>query len=152
MRYCPYCHRFNPGRPEICHFCRRTWWVRLCPRGHDNPYNAQYCGTCGSTDLTETAGRAPWLILTLKASAWLLLVSVVYEVIMSLSTFLRDSNGGCLVSQLIVIILLFVGVSYVFSRLPSPIKQVGRTTGRYALKGLWFIVRGVLLLIWKVLR
>lgn len=81
MRYCPYCKRFNEGNPPICHFCGRTWYVRLCQRGHENPYNAQYCGICGSADLTDTAGSRPVMLVVIKliisATIGFLLLSLV---------------------------------------------------------------------------
>jgi len=66
MRYCPYCRRFNEGNPQICHFCGRTWYIKLCPRGHENPFNAQYCGTCGSADLSDTAGSISVILVVIK--------------------------------------------------------------------------------------
>ena len=60
MRFCPYCRRWNRGKPVLCNYCGRSWYVRLCPRGHENPADAEFCGNCGSADLTDTAGLYPW--------------------------------------------------------------------------------------------
>ena len=78
MRYCPHCHRLNPGRPMHCHYCARTWQVRLCPSRHENPPEAQFCGICGSADLSETAGPIPlwvWLIRVLVLLVLIILLS-----------------------------------------------------------------------------
>jgi hypothetical protein len=55
MRWCPLCRRISPGQPERCHYCGRTWNLRLCPSGHENPPDSQYCGLCGSARLSEPA-------------------------------------------------------------------------------------------------
>jgi hypothetical protein len=55
MRWCPSCRRISPGQPERCHYCGRTWNLRLCPSGHENPPDSQYCGLCGSARLSEPA-------------------------------------------------------------------------------------------------
>lgn len=55
MRWCPSCRRISPGQPERCHYCGRTWNLRLCQSGHENPPDSQYCGLCGSARLSEPA-------------------------------------------------------------------------------------------------
>jgi hypothetical protein len=152
MRYCPYCHRFSPGQPPICHFSGRTWYTRLCPRGHENPVDSRYCGTCGSTDLSTTAGRAPWLMLTMKAMAWLFLGLFIYSLADGVYGYIKSCRGVCVVSHFIVLILVFLGLSFLFSHLPASWRQTARMLGRYTLKGLWLIVCGLLKLIWKILR
>src|SRR5664280_3283249 len=110
MRYCPRCRRFNPGSPRICHFCGSTWYVRLCPRGHENPPNAQYCGACGSTDLSETAGRRPWLLVSFKAFLWLLLGLLVYSVVTGLANLHGNNLAAYAFSLAIAPCLLLLGL------------------------------------------
>ena len=152
MRYCPHCHRFNPGKPLICHYCGRTWYVRLCQRGHENPAGALYCGTCGSTDLSETAGRRPWLLLTLKGLAWLLLGFLVCTIIIRVRAFLVGPHADSLMPLFVVSLMMLFGIWALFSFMPVPLKQGARRTGRYALKGMGWIIWEILRLIWKILR
>lgn len=67
MRYCSHCKRLNTEHPPFCRYCGRSWNARLCPRGHPNPTDANFCGECGNTDLTETTGSFP---LWVRAAAW----------------------------------------------------------------------------------
>jgi len=124
MRYCSHCRRLNPGYPVICHYCSRTWYVRLCPRGHENPSNAQYCGTCGSADLSETAGPKPWPIYFIK----LLIIFILFITVFSIGKLLFDSVRGQSspgIPTFIISIVLLIG-TYFFavSMSPQPIKQV----------------------------
>lgn len=82
MKYCSFCKRLNSGRPKICMYCGRSWHQRLCSRGHENPSDAQYCGTCGSTELTETVGPRSWrarlLLVLVVALLGAILVYIFY--------------------------------------------------------------------------
>jgi RNA polymerase subunit RPABC4/transcription elongation factor Spt4 len=117
MRYCPHCQRFNEGKPQICHFCGRTWHIRLCPRGHENPYNAQYCGACGSADLTETVG--PWsrFIIFLKLGLWLLIGLSIYSLLAGLLDLLKRPYR--ILPFVILIGLFAIGFQFALSLLPK---------------------------------
>jgi len=118
MRYCPYCQRFNSGRPQLCYYCGHTWHVRLCPRGHENPPDAQFCGTCGSADLTETSGPRPlWVSLV-----WIGILAVLVILLTSLPRcrFNLTEQGRTLV---VAIVILFMGLHLALSHLPGPIKR-----------------------------
>ncbi len=120
MRYCPHCERFNRGKPKICHFCGRTWFVRLCPRGHENPPNAQFCGSCGSADLSEpaTTRLLPWLLL--KMFFWFvfgLLIAAVYWALWGVI-------GGIILYLLpltVIVLLLLLAYSLALAALPKPL-------------------------------
>ncbi len=135
MRYCPHCHRLNPGRPAICHYCGRTWYVRLCPRHHENPTNAQFCGQCGSADLTETAGRKPWWPYLAKI---LILVSLFVVFLLALKGFFWSFKGKGL-SQIMRFMLaltfLMIGYAIAFSFLPQPARKIFTRINRFFLKG-----------------
>lgn len=138
MRYCPYCHHWNVGRLQLCNYCGRSWHVRLCPRGHANPYDAQYCGVCGSADLTDTAGPRPLWI-------WLVRVGVVL-VFVALLVLLgrgRPHLTEPIISYMVAIGLLIAGLSLVLSILPNPVRRLLLTINRIAKKMLkralsWF--------------
>jgi hypothetical protein len=143
MRYCPHCHRLNPGRPQLCHFCGRTWHVRLCPRGHENPPNALLCGTCGSADLTETAGPIPLWV-------WLIRIIILLFLIMFIASLnpanfrLNDQS----VTLVLSIAILLLALKMTLSILPGPIGKVILFIIRIARKG----VRQVLLWLWEKLQ
>jgi len=57
MRYCSNCKKLTAGKPPYCNFCGRTYSVKLCPRGHQNPRAAEACSECGSMELSTPAPR-----------------------------------------------------------------------------------------------
>ena len=66
MRFCPHCNRWNIGAPLRCRYCGRTWGERICPAGHLNPADANFCGECGRAELSGPAGRTPLFIRALS--------------------------------------------------------------------------------------
>lgn len=119
MRYCPYCRRWNAGRPQLCNYCGRSWHVRLCRRGHANPYDAEYCGACGSADLTDTAGPRPLWIWLVRAAALALFIFLV--VLLSRGRlYLSDLT----IAYVLAIGLLLAGLYLTLSILPGPLKKL----------------------------
>ena len=127
MRFCPHCRRLNPGRPVICHYCSRTWHVRLCPRGHENPPDSQFCGICGSADLSETAGPVPLWIWLIRIGS--LIIFILFIASLNLPEFhLTDQISA----QVIAITMLLVGINIALSGLPAPARRVVMTVTRTA--------------------
>lgn len=60
MKYCYNCNHVTAGEPLFCNFCGRSYDVKLCPRMHPNPRNAQACSKCGSRDFSTPQPRVPW--------------------------------------------------------------------------------------------
>lgn len=58
MRYCTNCKKLTAGRPPYCNFCGRSYTVKLCPKGHQNPRAANACSSCGSRELSTPAPQA----------------------------------------------------------------------------------------------
>ncbi len=153
MRYCQHCRRFNPGRPTRCYFCGYTWRVRLCPRGHENPASAQYCGSCGSLDLTETAGRRSWLLITFKGLAWLIVILFAYSMIVGAYEFFKSHQAADLFfSFVIVACLMLVGFWMCLSLLPVFISRLVKRTAGQVLRITLLTLWGLLKLIWRILR
>ena len=132
MRFCPHCRRLNPGRPVICHYCARTWQVRLCPGGHENPPDSQFCGICGSADLSETAGPVPFWIWLIRIAS--LTIFIVVIVSLKLPEFHLTDQISALV---IAITILLVGINMALSLLPGQARKVVMMVTKTA-KG-WFI-------------
>ncbi len=123
MRYCPFCRRINPGYPIICYYCAHTWYVRLCPRGHENPPVAMHCGTCGSADLSETAGTRPLCTVCVKIGIVLILfVGIIFLGRLFISS-LHDVFSNLI--PFIVCIVILIGIyKYALSVLPNPVRQI----------------------------
>ncbi len=152
MRYCPHCRRFNQGKPPICHFCGRTWHVRLCQRGHENPFNAQYCGTCGSADLTETVGPRSNIFIILKCSLWLLLGLSAYFILAGLYALLRPPMVYQTLSIILMIALLIICYQFAMSLMPSPIRNGFRRATGWGMRLIWNVMGWWLKKIWELLR
>ncbi len=152
MRYCPHCQRINPGRPQFCHYCARTWQIRICNHGHENPANVQFCGTCGSADLTETAGPRSWVEIILKACLWLIAGLSLYLLLAGLLNLFKPPMLYHILPLIIVIYLLIVGVQFVLSLLPGFIGSgvrliVGSVRKLIVAGAAWFLRK-----VWEILR
>jgi RNA polymerase subunit RPABC4/transcription elongation factor Spt4 len=66
MRYCFNCNRVTPGEPLFCNACGRSYRVKLCPRLHANPRNAEVCSQCGSRDISTPQPRVPFWVPVLQ--------------------------------------------------------------------------------------
>jgi hypothetical protein len=119
MRYCPFCQRINLGHPQHCNYCGRTWYVRLCPRGHENPTDSVFCSECGSPELSETSGPRPWWLWLIKIFSSLTVLLLFLSIIKSLSRFRIDT-----LAFLLPVILLIAGYYLAISILPGPIKKI----------------------------
>lgn len=152
MRYCPHCRRFNEGKPTICNFCGRTWYVRLCPRGHENPYNAQYCGTCGSSDLTETAGPRSWFFIAMKIVFWVFIGLLVYLIIATFFNLLRPPAVYQALNAAVIICLSSLVFQLALSMLPQSIGDGVRRIIRWGMKLVGKAIGWLLMKIWEVLK
>ena len=136
MRYCPYCRRLNPGQPLFCRFCGRTWHVRLCPRGHENPISAQYCGSCGSADLTEPAGRrrlGPYLV---KALILVMLLAFLHGIGRLFLLSFTPETLAMLMRFTVIATLFWAGYWIALSVAPRPIKVILQRINRLVSQGL----------------
>lgn len=143
MKYCPYCHRINAGRPQICNYCGRTWYVRLCNRGHENSYDAQFCGTCGSADLTDTAGGTPWWSYMFRILPW----SILILFIVSLGRGPYQLSPQ-LINLIIPVLLLIFGYALVVSMAPWPLKGLLAFINRK----LKFFLSKILVWFWDLIK
>lgn len=152
MRYCPHCQRFNPGRPQFCHFCGRTWHVRLCPRGHENPAHVQYCGTCGSADLTDTAGPRSWFLVALKIGLWVLIGMSGYFIVNGIFNLLRPPVVYRTLTFVVIICLLILGFQLALSILPRSIGSGVRKMLGWARKVMVLVFVSFIRKLWEILR
>src|ERR1043166_6053958 len=126
MRICHQCGRITSGKPSFCIWCGRSYNVRLCPRLHANPRDAQSCSTCGSHDLSIPQQKLPlWfkpLIFLAGLVPGILLLSVslvylayfIYRLIVSPSSLLLPMLLGLLLG---VLWLLWMHVPFFLVRM-----------------------------------
>lgn len=125
MRYCPYCHRWNAGRPQRCNYCNRTWHIRLCPRSHENPHDAQFCGICGSADLTDTAGPRPWWVWLFWFIKYALLLGLLLLIVLALIGLAASPRQQ--LPFILGIALLLFGYGLAMSIMAGPTRRLVRS-------------------------
>lgn len=135
MKLCFSCGRVTAGTPSYCHYCGKTYNVRLCSRGHTNPRSANVCSQCGSKEMSTPQRKIPFL---LKPLIFLLSHLVGIVLIFSLVGFLVffvyklfiDPNG---LLPLMCFGLLLGFLFFIWMMLPnfirSPIKWLFRKKG-----------------------
>lgn len=122
MRFCPHCRRLNPGRPMFCHYCGRTWYVRLCPRGHESDPDAQFCGICGSADLTETAGPMPFWIWLIRFG--ILIICIIFFILFLISFELPEFQlTDQIIAQVISLAMLIFIIKTALSGMPGLLRR-----------------------------
>ena len=87
MKFCYACGHLTGGEPLFCNSCGRSYDVKLCPKLHVNPRNAEACSHCGSRDLSIPQPRVPviWQVLALLVQ----LLSGLLLALLSLPVVLR---------------------------------------------------------------
>ena len=135
MKLCFSCGRVTAGIPSYCHYCGKTYNVRLCSRGHINPRSANVCSQCGSKEMSTPQRKIPFL---LKPLIFLLSHLVGIVLIFSLVVFLVffvyklfiDPNG---LLPLMCLGLLLGFLFFIWMMLPnfirSPIRWLFRKKG-----------------------
>ncbi len=120
MRYCYNCNRITAGEPLFCNQCGRSFNVKLCPRLHPNPRNAEVCSQCGSRDLSTPQPKVPlWsrilvFLLSLVPGFILTILSVAVVVLLLKAIFQSPR-------MLFAIVLLAIAagiLSWIWSELP----------------------------------
>jgi hypothetical protein len=121
MKYCYQCGRITAGEPLFCNFCGRSYNVKLCPRLHVNPRNAEACSQCGSRDFSTPQPKAPlWapivqFLISLVPGVILVILSAV--LVASVIAELRSHPD-----MLVVAIPLFIVLGilwWIWSQLPA---------------------------------
>src|SRR5438067_1465259 len=60
MKHCRQCKLTQPETTLFCIRCGNSFGVRYCPRLHANPFTADYCHACGSSDLSIANPPRKW--------------------------------------------------------------------------------------------
>jgi hypothetical protein len=98
MKICYGCGKVTTGKPSYCHYCGKTYDVRLCPRGHINPRSANVCSECGNKELSMAQPRVPLLLRPLlflmsHLVGVALLVALLLFVAVFIHKLFTDPNG-----------------------------------------------------------
>ena len=156
MRICTNCKRAYSGANTFCPHCGMTRYAlgRVCNRGHSNPRDATFCGTCGSQEMSNVAPppliwlRLILVILAISIPAliiWIIhshLISYFSNLLLSLKYRIMD----ILIPGIIFILLLF-GVSLL---LPKHIGKYIRKVFFSFVRFLFRIAAGFLRLLWII--
>ena len=128
MRYCHNCSRFSAGTPLFCSNCGRTFDVRVCPRHHVNPRDAQVCRECGSRELTQPQPRVAIptrlaLVVLGKLPAVALMLLSIWLLFAFAHVLLTNSE----VQGDLLLLLLLAGMGWLlYTHLPPGMREATR--------------------------
>lgn len=111
MKYCYHCNRVTVGEPLFCNFCGRSYNVKLCPRLHTNPRNAEVCSQCGSREFSTPQPKLTFwarvlvVTVTFVLGAALLYLSLLFVAI-SLAQILSSADVQSLLACVALLIAL----------------------------------------------
>jgi hypothetical protein len=101
--------------------------VKLCPAGHVNPIDANFCGECGRANLSEPAGGTPlptWILKSLKCLFYVYLTYIGLMVIYNMSqSELHDGQ----ITLLLAIVILILGLNFALRHMKVTIGLNWRT-------------------------
>ena len=156
MRICTNCKRAYSRENLYCPYCGMTRYRmgRVCNRGHSNPRDATFCGTCGSQNMSNTAPppsiwfRLILLILIIGIPA--LIIRIMYPSLKSYSYHLLLSLQYHAMNILIpafIFVLLFFGITLLLPKhIGKYIRKVFFSLVRFFFKLLVVIMR----ILWKI--
>lgn len=101
---CSNCGRLNPTDSVVCQYCSVSLGrYRVCSRGHQNRWDAQFCGICGDVFLSPAAPMA--ITWQTAVEGFFLLVALFV-----LGYFLWEQRTAVFFSlALLVVVLYFTG-------------------------------------------
>jgi len=124
MKYCYECGYITEGEPLYCNHCGRSYDVKLCPRGHQNPRGAECCSQCGSRELSTPQRKIPVIVkllaILIRLSLGLLLF---YASLRLLETLLLTHAFQEL---LVMVGVLLAALWALYSQLPKWMRAVLR--------------------------
>ena len=129
MRYCYNCGHITPGEPAYCNFCGRSYDVKLCSRGHQNPRGAEVCSQCGSCELSTPQPKIP---MSWRLFAILIRLAVgIFLVYFSLALLIGLFQTPQFQHLLIATGLLLGGMWWCYTKLPDWLQELIRTLWRW---------------------
>lgn len=121
MRFCYNCGHITPGKPLFCNSCARSFDIKLCPRLHVNPRNAEACSQCGSRELSLPQPKIPfsWRLLASIAVIITGLVLGYFSLVVCLSVGSQLLTRPEMQGSFIALGLLFLCLWLIWSTLPE---------------------------------
>lgn len=127
MKRCTYCFRYSISEHPFCSRCGRSFDVRLCSRGHISPRGADFCGECGSGELSTPAPPATFLF---HVSQWALRVTIAFTVIiialLAVLALIYTLDWSAIAPRLLWLVLTVAFLYWTTTLLPGPIRKVGK--------------------------
>jgi hypothetical protein len=131
MKRCTACFRYALGDPPYCNHCGRSYDVRLCPRGHENPRGASFCGACGSGDLSTPAPPAGFLFAFSQAVLRVAVPVVVVLIGITAVLGLLVALDWSAITPRLILLVMMLGILYwTTTLLPGPVKKVSKAAGK----------------------
>lgn len=120
MKYCYQCGRVTTGKPLYCNSCGRSYNVKLCPRKHANPRNAEVCSECGSRDLSTPQPRVP---VQIRVMAFLLsllpgTLLVVFSLLVAIVLIRELLTNPRWLLALVPLVIAVAILAWIWSELP----------------------------------
>jgi hypothetical protein len=135
MRRCAHCRTFHAGSPTFCAQCGRTFGVRICARGHHNSRHATFCADCGNAELSTPAPPQSFFSWLCGLALYLTGVLLVGAVVLGALVGVISSLDFDEIFSTIFPLILILGVLYwLMTLVPGPVKKVGKTMGRGAMR------------------
>jgi hypothetical protein len=111
MKYCYHCNHVTPGEPLFCNYCGRSYDVKLCPRLHINPRNAEVCSLCGSREFSTPQPKMPLgtrvlVVLTTVAVGAILFLTSLLFIIEVLKAALSNAHVQTALAGMAILIAL----------------------------------------------
>jgi hypothetical protein len=125
MRYCYECGHITAGEPLFCNSCGRSYDVKLCPRLHVNPRNAECCSQCGSRELSTPQPKIPMSLRLLALLARLGLGLLLFYATLSLIVALLRSPQ--VQQSLVACGFLLAALWFLWSKLPEWFREAIRS-------------------------
>lgn len=122
MKFCFNCNHVTAGDPLFCNSCGRSFNVKLCPRLHVNPRNAEACSQCGSRELSTPQPKVPVGMRFLMFLLTLVPGLVLTVLTMGLAIAIL-SNPDALVFLALMTLPLAV-VAWMWSKVPMVIRKL----------------------------
>ena len=125
MRYCYNCDRVTAGEPLYCNFCGRSYNVKLCPRRHANPRNAEACSQCGSRDLSTPQPKPPfWAPFLEFVVTFIPGILLAFVTLLILGLFIGELEQHPILLVPFLMLAAALGVLWwLWSQIPSSIRR-----------------------------
>ena len=121
MKYCFACNCITAGEPLFCNFCGKSYDLKLCPRLHHNPRNAEACSQCGSRDLSTPQPNVPfWVPIVEFLLSFLPGIALTFLSLWTLIFVVRQLvSSPALLCAAVLLALAFGALWWAWSQLPK---------------------------------